>query len=94
MPKVVWGDAIIEGPEIVIRVGVAALEDALNLRPDGLGKQFRISDVPGFAKEFVNELNASDEQGVSSVHALFDGAMEAVIDSGSLCVEEVTVYNV
>jgi len=94
MPKPVWGDARIEGPEIVIRVGIEALERALNLRPDGLGKQFRISDVPGFAKELVNELNNGDEQGVSAVHALFDGAMEAVIDSGSLHVDEITVANV
>ncbi len=85
-----WSEAHIDGDEIVIRQGIESLPDALKQNPrDDSYSACKITDVAGFAKEVVCEMNREAEDGTTAVHLLLDSAMAAAIDNGSQWVDYV-----
>lgn len=89
-PDVRWTEAYIESDEVVIRVPISVLPEALKQNPrDDSYYSCKVTDVAGFAKEVVRELNDESEDGTTSIHLMFDAAMAAAIDNGSQCVDYV-----
>lgn len=83
-----WAEAYIEGGEIIIRVPVSVLPDALSQSPrDDSYYGVTIVDVAGFARDVARELNSEAEDGTTAIHSMFDRAMACAIDNGSEHVE-------
>lgn len=83
-----WAEAYIENGEIVIRVPISVLPDALKQNPrDDAYSATLIQDLAGFAKDIVHALNDEEEDGTTRIHSLFDAAMAEAIDQGSMHVE-------
>lgn len=90
-------EAYIEGDAIVIRVPIENLPIAFEYCPlnphepsEAMEKQFRISDLPEFAKSLVRRLNEEEEDGTTLIHRCFDKAMEQVIEQGDEGVSDIT----
>jgi hypothetical protein len=74
------GEAIIEGGDIVIRVAIEALPNAVKYGSDlmAIDPPLKITNAKVFAKELVSALNEEDEDGSTPIHKLFDqGVMDA-----------------
>lgn len=84
------GKALIEDGSIVIRVPLHVLQTVV----DGawvlasLDKRYLLTDIPAFAKEFINQLNDEDEEGTTAIHKMFDRCIERAIDQGAEGIEE------
>jgi len=70
---------------IVIRVPVDALEQAMRENPrDDSYYDVKVTDAAEFAADVVRELNREEEDGTTPVHLLFDKALAAAVDNGSM----------
>ena len=78
-----WAEATIEGDIIVIRIPASVLPDALEQNPRADWSGWSVTDVPGFARDVVRELNRKEEDGSTPIHLLFDRAMAEAIEQGS-----------
>lgn len=73
---------------IVIRLPVDVLPDALKQNPrDDSYYDTKICDLTEFARDVVRELNKEEEDGTTPIHSLFDDAMSAAIDNGSVGID-------
>lgn len=73
---------------IVIRLPVDVLPDALKQNPrDDSYYDTKICDLEEFARDVARELNREAEDGTTPVHLLFDAAMAAAIDNGSVGID-------
>lgn len=84
--------AVIEGPDIVIRIPVFALPHATQIAlenecADPEGKLF-VADAATFAKELVNTLNSEREDGSTVVDLMLDKAVVTAIGNGAFGIEE------
>lgn len=80
--------AKIEGEEIVIRVPLSTLESASQIVWDQRGYgDYKVSDLPTYAKAFVAALNNESENGTTLVHRALDGAACYALDQGCEGVE-------
>lgn len=80
-----WAEANIEDWAIVIRVPVSVLPAALEQNPrDDSYRGSLITNLEGFARDVVRELNREEEDGTTPIHLLFDKAMAEAIEQGSL----------
>lgn len=87
-------EAIIEGPNIVIRVPISAIPVAFDAWPDAPRNEegdalYVVTDAATFAKGIVRYLNAEEEDGTTRIHVMFDGAMSEALEQGEEGVEEV-----
>lgn len=87
-------EAVIEGPNIVIRVPVSAIPVAFDAWPDAPRNEegdalYVVTDAATFAKGIVRYLNAEEEDGTTRIHVMFDGAMSEALEQGEEGVEEV-----
>jgi len=84
-----WKDAeaTIEDDVIVIRLTVRHILSAMAQHPDDMFRGVTVSDVRGFAKDVVRAINEEDERGTSMLHHMFDDAIDAAIEDGSMHVE-------
>lgn len=80
-----WVEAKIEDGVIVIRVPVSVLPAALEQNPrNDSYRGSLITNLEGFARDVVIELNREEKDGTTPVHLLFDKAMAEAIEQGSL----------
>lgn len=83
-PSARWAEAYIRDGAILICVPMAALPDALEQNPrDDSYADCRVTDLGGFARDVVRELNREAEDGTTPIHLLFDAAMAEAIEQGS-----------
>ena len=79
-----WAEAHIEDGVITIRVPTSVLPDALEQNPrDDSYYNVTITNVDGFARDVVRELNSEAEDGTTAIHEMFDRAMACAIENGS-----------
>ncbi len=81
-------EAFVEGGDIVIRLPIANIQNALKHGPGEVMPSAKITDVDLFAKDVVMALNAEKEDGSTTIHDLFDQAFLDAIDDGSQGVAE------
>jgi hypothetical protein len=80
---------LIENGEIVIRLAIDSLPDALKGHPmwDYSCEDFenlpKIVDLEAFAKEVARELQREEEDGTTLAHKMFDAAIEQAIEMGA-----------
>lgn len=54
-----------------------------------IGEQFVVTDVDGFSRDILYELNHDEEDGTTPLFILLDAAAEAAMESGSPYVDQV-----
>ncbi len=83
-------EAVIEDGQIVIRVPIENLPDAIEgAWSMGLFEtRLQVTDLDELAKSMVYILNGSDESGVSPVHSLFDKAIQDAFEQGDEGIDE------
>ena len=84
-------EAAIEDDQIVIRVSIAAIPDAVRAGVDllAIDPPFKVTDPVLFAPELIRALNDEDEEGTTPIHRLFDAAAIAAFEQGAEGAEEV-----
>lgn len=92
VPAVIEPSVMVDGDELVIRIGTDALLHAVTMSDhwpvDYKGESLAtITDRALFVQEIADELQRGNEQGATPVHLLFDEAAEAAMEAGTLAVE-------
>lgn len=84
------GQAVIEGDAIVIRVPLKNLQAVLDggYACNVYDRRYKITNLPGAAKDICNALDDEDEEGTTSIHRLFDAAINEAMNQGSEWFEE------
>lgn len=87
-------EAVIEGPNIVIRVPISAIPVAFEACPDAprddeADPLYTVTDAATFAKGIVRYLNDEEEDGTTRIHRMFDSAMIEALEQGEEGIEEV-----
>lgn len=85
-----YGQAVIEGDTVVIRISLVSLPTAVEgaWASYGLPTRMKVTDVKAFAKELVIALNREEEDGTTRIHTMFDGAINEAIEQGAEGIEE------
>ena len=83
-------EATIEDGAIVIRVLVSALPQVVEgaWATGNLETRYQITNLDEFAADLVTQLNREEEDGTTTVHRMFDKAIEDAIERGAFGVEE------
>lgn len=81
---------VVEGDELIIRIGVDTLAFADQERRNyERGSAYKVTDTVGFAMDVAVALLREDEIGATMLTNLLDQAMDDAIGRGSAYVEEV-----
>ena len=77
----------ISNGKLLIDIGLDTLAWAAEHSPDFEDEYYKsmlkISNIDGFAKDVVRELESEQEDGTTSVHLLLDKAFKGAVDNGS-----------
>lgn len=85
-----FGQAVIEGDDIVIRVHIEHLDKVVECMPwDGWEKILKVTDCKAFAKDLLSTLNDEEEDGTTRIHRMFDEAIEHAAEYGADGIDEI-----
>lgn len=84
------GCAIIEDGSLVIRITLEAMPMIVegSWAAGGMDTRYKVTDAAAFAADLVRELNYESEDGTTSIHRMFDKAIENAIGQGAEGIEE------